>query len=71
MTPERELQELRDLTRDMHSVITDFMPNIGHCVLQNYAMLNDVLVRYQRLGRERKISSEEFLTLPWGPWSNT
>jgi hypothetical protein len=31
------------LIQQMRAVICDFMPNIGRCVLQDYALLNKVL----------------------------
>jgi hypothetical protein len=42
-------QELLDALIACRAVIEDFMPNIGQCVLQNYAGLNTSLIESARL----------------------
>lgn len=36
--------ELRALVAKGYEVVADFLPNIGHCVLQDYARLNTFMV---------------------------
>jgi len=49
-----DVKTLIKLIFDLESVVNDFLPNIGHCALQDYGMLNDVLVRVEALKKEVK-----------------
>jgi hypothetical protein len=42
MSKEKELRELLQMGLE---VVEDFMPNIGHCVLQDYGRVNEFLMR--------------------------
>lgn len=44
LTPASREVELVDLLAKAVLVIEDFLPNIGHCVLQDYGRLNVVLI---------------------------
>lgn len=44
LTPASREVELVDLLAKAVLVIEDFLPNIGHRVLQDYGRLNDVLI---------------------------
>jgi len=44
-----EIERLTILAKDAEKVIEDFLPYIGQCALQDYALLNDVLKRLHRL----------------------
>lgn len=44
-------QELLNLLTRAIAVIEDFLPNIGHCALQDYGRLNDVLIDSARVLR--------------------
>lgn len=42
-------QELEETLRQGIAVVEDFMPNIGHCALQDYGRLNAFLINSKRL----------------------
>ena len=39
-----EIHKLRALVKDGEAVVNDFMPNIGHCALQDIGRLNQFLM---------------------------
>jgi len=42
--------------RLLFATVEDFMPNIGRCVLQNYAQLNDGLVLGKKVLAKRRVT---------------
>lgn len=48
------------LIQQMRAVICDFLPNVGVCVLQDYALLNNVLID------SRRVLSEAGMVIPEG-----
>jgi hypothetical protein len=48
------------LIQQMRAVICDFLPNVGVCVLQNYGLLNSVLVD------SRRVLTEAGMVVPEG-----
>jgi hypothetical protein len=48
MNKDQEIKQLRDLLKLAVDVIDDFLPNIGHCVLQDYGRLNTVLIEARK-----------------------
>lgn len=48
------------LIQQMRAVICDFLPNVGVCVLQNYGLLNSVLLD------SRRVLSEAGMVVPEG-----
>lgn len=44
-----DLAAMRNTLAQAIAVIEDFIPNVGHCVLQDYGRLNDVLLDSARL----------------------
>jgi len=47
-----ERDKLKELVRMGDEVISDFLPNIGTCVLQDYGKLNDFLLAVESLNKE-------------------
>lgn len=43
-------EAMRALAADLTKVVEDFMPNVGRCVLQDYARLNDAMFRARCAG---------------------
>lgn len=44
-----EITNLKALVKLGESVVEDFLPNIGKCVLQDYYALNDFLVKAKKV----------------------
>lgn len=51
LTNDKE-KEMAQLIVDLMEVVTDFLPNIGQCCLQDYWLLNDAMYRAERFARQ-------------------